>query len=171
MRVVSNSGPIIALGKLGLLDLLYHLYGQVYIPSAVHIEVVVRGSEHGYTDAHAARLAIQRGYLTVVTIEDAELPDGISVLPLDMGEKQSLHLAIRDKADLILLDDIKAREEARMQGLTVKGTLGVMVQAFRAGKLQLSEVEALIQVIIARDDIWIAEELCRGVLSALQTEV
>ena len=170
MKVVANSGPLMALGKLGLLDLLYDLYGRIYIPSAVYTEVVVRGSEHGYPDAYAARLAIQRGRLVVVTMKDNELPNGISSLPLDTGEKQSLHLAIRDKADLVLLDDLKAREEARAQGLTVKGTLGVIVEAYRARRLHLDEVETLIQAIISRDDIWIAEELCRRVLTALRTE-
>jgi len=131
VKVVANSGPLMALGKLGLLDLLYDLYGRIYIPSAVYTEVVVRGSEHGYPDAYAARLAIQRGRLVVV---------------------------------------LKAREETRVQGLKVRGTLGVIVQAYRTGRLHLDEVEILVQAIISRDDIWIAEELCRRVLAALRTE-
>jgi len=171
MKVVADSGPIIALSKLGSLDLLYQLYGVVYIPSMVYNEVVVRGSEYGYPDAHSAKLAIQRGHLTVVTVEDEYLPDEISSLPLDMGEKQLLHIAIRDEADLVLLDDVRAREEASIRGLTVRGTLGIIVQAYRVGQLQLSEVEMLIQFIITRDDIWIAEELCRGVLTALRREM
>jgi predicted nucleic acid-binding protein len=35
MRVVSNTGPLINLGKLGQLDLLPKLYGEVMIPPAV----------------------------------------------------------------------------------------------------------------------------------------
>jgi hypothetical protein len=41
--VVANSGPLMALGKLGLLELLPRLYGQVRLPTAVYTEVVVRG--------------------------------------------------------------------------------------------------------------------------------
>ncbi len=43
MIVVANSGPLMALGKLGLLELLPRLYGQVRLPAAVYTEVVVRG--------------------------------------------------------------------------------------------------------------------------------
>jgi predicted nucleic acid-binding protein len=171
MKVVADSGPLMALGKLGMLDLLYHLYGQVHIPSAVHDEVVVWGSKHGYPDACAARLAVQRGKLVVATIKDEDLTHEISSLPLDIGEKHSLYLAIRDEADLVLFDDLKAREEARAHDLTVKGTLGVIVQAYRAGRLHLDEAETLIQAIIVRDDIWIAEAVCLRVLTALRTEI
>lgn len=170
MKVVANSGPLMALGKLGQLDLLGYLYRQVYIPSAVYNEVVIRGLERGYSDAYAARLAIQRGILVVVAVENSDLPDEISGLPLDMGEKQSLYLAIREKADLVLFDDLKAREEAGVRGITTKGTLGVIIQAHRTGRLSLDEVESLIQSIIMRDDIWIAEELCHRVLVALKAE-
>jgi predicted nucleic acid-binding protein len=170
VKVVANSGPLMALGKLGLLDLLGYLYGQVYIPSAVYNEVIIRGLEHGYSDAYAARLAIQRGTLVVVAVENSDLPNEISGLPLDVGEKQSLYLAIREKADLVLFDDFKAREEAGVRGITTKGTLGIISQAYRSEWLNLGEVESLIQSIIMRDDIWIAEELCRRVYAALKEE-
>ncbi len=45
MIVVVNSGPLMALAKIGLLDLLPRLYGQVSFPTAVFVEVVVRGRE------------------------------------------------------------------------------------------------------------------------------
>ena len=50
MIVVTNSGPLMALAKLGLLDLLGRLYGKVYMPGAVYDEVVLRGEEGGFSD-------------------------------------------------------------------------------------------------------------------------
>ncbi len=170
MKVVTNSGPLMALGKLGLLDLLSQLYGQVWLPTVVRDEVVVRGSESGYTDAFSVGMAIQRGQLVVAEVNDAELSPDIASLSLDAGEKQALHLALREKADLVLLDDLKAREEAQAQGLSVKGTLGVIVQAYRAGLLRFDEVQRIIEAIIARNDIWIAAGLCHQVLSRLKAE-
>ena len=70
----------------------------------------------------------------------------------------------------MLLDDLQAREEAQARGLTVKGTLGVVVQAYRAGILPFGEVQLIIETIIARDDIWIAAGLCRRVLERLKNE-
>ena len=168
MIVVSNSGPLMALGKLGLLELLPRLYGQVRLPAAVVTEVVVRGGEQGYPDALLARMAIQRGHLMVAEVGDAELPPDIANLPLDAGEKETLYVALRDKADLVLLDDLKARAEARSRGLAVKGTLGIILQAHRAGLLPLEEVRTIVDAIIDRDDIWIAEGLCHQVLARLE---
>ena len=50
MIVVSNSGPLMALAKLGLLDLLGQLYGKVYMPGAVYDEVVLRVEGGGFSD-------------------------------------------------------------------------------------------------------------------------
>ncbi|HID86766.1 MAG TPA: DUF362 domain-containing protein [Anaerolineae bacterium] len=43
MIVVSNAGPIIALAKIGQLDLLSALYGEIIVPQAVYEEVVEKG--------------------------------------------------------------------------------------------------------------------------------
>lgn len=143
--VIINSGPLMALAKLGLIDLLPRLYGQVSFPTAVFAEVVVRGRERGYSDAFLVQLAIQQGKLKIVKVNEQDLPSDIQDLPLDAGEKQTLHIAQREKADLVLFDDEKVREEGKARGLNIKGTLGV------------------------REDIWISEELCRHVLSKLKT--
>lgn len=167
--VVSNSGPLIALGKLGLLELLRELYGVVYVPKSVAKEVVDRGLENGCSDAWATREAIHQAYVCVVDL-DYPMPEDILSLPLDLGEKECLCVAIRDKAELLLLDDAKARQEARSRGLVVKGTVGVIVQAFRARHLTFDQVEFYMSEIMARDDIWIADELCVRVLNALSHE-
>jgi len=168
MKTVSNSGPVMSLAKLGSLELLYNLYGQIYIPSAVYFEVVIHGLDSGYPDAYYIRSSILKDHIAIINVSDSEMSDDISSLPLDVGEKQSLYLAIRDKFDLILLDDLKAREEAKALGLNVKGTLGIIVQAYREGYINLDEVEEIIQTIIARDDIWISSELCLKVLDELK---
>jgi predicted nucleic acid-binding protein len=43
VKVVSNAGPLIALGKLGQLGLLLKLYGEILIPREVCNEVVING--------------------------------------------------------------------------------------------------------------------------------
>jgi predicted nucleic acid-binding protein len=167
--VIINSGPLMGLAKVGLIDLPSRLYGQVGLPTAVFTEVVVRGRERGYSDAFLVQLAIQQGKLRVVKVNESDLPSDIQDLPLDVGEKQTLYLAQRDKADLVLFDDEKVREEAKRRGLNVRGTLGVIIQAYRIGLLQLNDVESIIETIMNREDIWISEELCRNVLSKLKS--
>jgi len=166
--VVSDSGPLMALGKIGQLDLLPRLYGCVLLPTAVYVEIVVRGRKLGYHDAFLVQAAIKRGQLVAAEIRDEEMPRDINALPLDEGEKQTLCLALRKNADLLLFDDLKAREEAQARNLNVKGTLGVLVQGYREDLLTLEEFHSMIDVINDRDDIWIDEELCKKVLSKLK---
>ena len=53
-------------------------------------------------------------------------------------------------------------------GLQIKGTLGVLVEAFRAGLLSLDETELLLLEIAARPDIWISEKLCHQIIEQLK---
>lgn len=59
MKVVSNAGPLIALGKLGQLGLLLKLYREILIPREVYNEVVIHGLHLGALDAQAVDFLIQ----------------------------------------------------------------------------------------------------------------
>lgn len=159
-----------ALGKLGALDNLFQLFGQVNIPPTVHSEVVVQGKQRGQTDAIIADIAIRQQKLKIIDMARNEMPTAITSLPLDQGEKEAIHLATQTSNSLVLLDDLKARNEAKSLGLTVKGTLGVLVQSYRQNQMSLSEIEALIETIIDQDDIWIAPDLCRIVLDRIKSQ-
>ena len=68
MKVVSNAGPLIALGKLGQLGLLLTLYGTILIPREVYNEVVVNGLRLGADDAPAVGFLVRQGYIRVVEV-------------------------------------------------------------------------------------------------------
>ena len=170
MNVFSNAGPLMALSKLGQLELLYHLFGQVGLPTSVYQEVVIRGRQRGYPDALLIEMALQRKQLIALDVIYDDLPSDIASLPIDAGEKEAIYLATRVPNSVVLLDDLKAREEAKVRKLAVKGTIGVLVQAHRAGLVTLDEMGTIFEAIIASDDIWIASDLCREVLNRLKSE-
>ena len=157
-----------ALGKIDALDILFLLFGQVSIPTNVYREVVIEGGKQGYIDAERAEIAIRQNQLIVEKV--APLPPVIASLPLDVGEKEAIYLSTQESVSLILLDDLKAREEAKRLGLTVKGTLGLLVQAYRENLISFAEIKAFIEAIIAHDDIWISADLCRKVLKGINIE-
>lgn len=163
MKVVCNSGPLIALSKLGQINLLYALYGTILIPLAVFEESVLEGKMRGDSDAISVEMAIRQQHLHISEIVDPEMSKEISALPLDRGEKHAIQLAMNVHADLILLDDLLARENAKNLGLNVQGTLGVLVDAFRENRLSISEVDIIFETILKRDDIWLSEDLVRRV--------
>ena len=171
MKVIANSGPIIALAKLGLLSLLKELYGAVVIPSTVNHEVVIKGLQRGEEDAQDVNLAINLGHIIVELMDESRISEEINNLPVHNGEKSVIELFLKMKADLALLDDRLARDSAKKLGVTVKGTLGVIIDAYRKKLLNENDVELLFKEIISRDDIWIAKGLVNKVWNEIRKEL
>lgn len=168
MNVVSNSGPLMALAKIGQIHLLHSLYDEMLIPSAVYEEGVVNGLARGEADAISIQMAIARRHLRVVEVDEQSLSQAVLALPVDRGERHAIELAIKENADCILLDDMMARNAAQKFNLKVKGTLGVLVEAFRKGALSASEVDTVFDALLKRDDIWIADALIRRIWDQLK---
>jgi len=68
VNVVSNAGPLIALGKLGQLSVLLTLYSDILIPRQVYNEVVINGLRLSADDAPAVDFLVQQGYIRVVEV-------------------------------------------------------------------------------------------------------
>ena len=170
MKVIVDSGPLMALGKINALNLLHKIYGQTRIPSAVYDEVVTRGLETGQQDAYTVQLAVRRNEIIIVEISDQELDERVRDLPLGRGERHVIHLGLKEIADLVLMDDALAREKSENLGLKVKGTLGAIVDAFKKKVLSLEEVELIFQSLRERDDIWISDKLIQRVLDDLRKQ-
>lgn len=159
--VVSDAGPLIALAKLNLLHLLERLYGRVYFPGSVYKEAVVEGLRQGLEDAHTLRLfLIQEGWETM-EVENA--PDELLSLHLDQGELESLALAL-DMNALLLIDEERGREVARRHRVKVRGTLGILIEAYRRGFITSNQLRFYFDQIEERTDIWISPSLCHRLL-------
>ena len=127
MATVSNSSPIIHLTKIGMLELLHELFGQIFIPEMVYSECT--NSIHHQDEVCLIKKA---DWINVVPISNRKLFN-ILYQDVDAGEGEALVLAMERNADLILLDDQEARSKARILDLHVTGTLGVLLKAKSAG--------------------------------------
>jgi predicted nucleic acid-binding protein len=166
--VLCNAGPLIALGKLNRLELLAELYGLVRIPRAVYDEAVTQGLALGMPDARTIRLFWQAKGWPIIEVAVDTLAAYKPPLILDPGETEVLALALTLSDTLVLLDDETARSEARRLKLRVRGTLGVIAQAYHTRILSFPEIELLIQEIATRPDIWISARLCEQMLQAMR---
>lgn len=169
MIVVTNAGPLMALAKVGAIDLLPILFPGCIVPAAVYDEVVIAGLKTMRPDALAVDAAVKSGKLDVLPVADSDLPPEIQDLPLDRGERHVIHLARVRLADLVLLDDSRARSIAASLGLRVKGTLGVIIAAYRSGSLTRDDAVRIVTAIRSRPDIWIADAVCDAVLAELNS--
>ena len=158
--VVTNAGPLMALAKLNLLHLLHLLYGQVRVPIGVYAEAVQEGVRRGFADAYTLQLFMQQQAWKPVPVQ---VPADLEKASLDRGEKEAIALALAQNC-LLLVDEEQARRQARQYGLTVRGTLGVLIGAYRHDLITADQLRLYFQQIAERDDIWISSRLCHRLL-------
>lgn len=134
-RVIVNSTPLIILCNIGKLNVLKELYGEIVIPEAVFQEVTVKA------DSACCQL-FSADWIRVEQIMDptdkkmykAKLHDGeVEVMILAQGDR---------RADLLIIDDNAAKKTAKYLGLTVTGTIGVLLKAKQKGII--SEVRPIL---------------------------
>ena len=118
--VVSNASPLIALGQIGHIDLLERLFSSLLVPPAVVQE-----------SAPTVTLP------TWISERSLAQPIGPQILraSLGPGESEALSLALEVNATWILLDERPARRLAQTLGLSVIGTLGILLASKRRGFL------------------------------------
>jgi len=112
---------------------------------------------------------VQQGHIKVVKVNlPSPLPSWAH--PIDVGEVEVILLAQQQVADWVLIDNLHARKVARQLGLRLRGTIGLLLTAFRAGHLSLQEFALLVQTIKSRPDFWISEHLCDQALTQARKE-
>lgn len=159
--VVVDAGPLMVLAKLNLLHLLKQLYGKVLFTETVYREVIDDGLRRGYPDASTLfQFLQQEAWRATPAPPTSPL---ISTIPLDRGEQESIMLAAEHGATL-LIDEEEGRRAARSFGLSVRGTLGILIEAYRAGLIDSDQLRFYFAEIEQRTDIWISPALCRRLL-------
>jgi hypothetical protein len=154
--VVSNSSALINLARIGKLDLLPDLYGEVCIPEAVWQEAVVDGE--GQAGANEIKSA---PWIKALWVKNTELVKALQQ-ELDAGEAEAIALASETQAELLLMDERLGRDTARHLGLRFTGLIGLLVEAKRKGLIanMKGELDALRDVAGFR----IADSLYRQIL-------
>ena len=150
--VVVNTTPIIALSLVGELGLLRSLYDEVVVPSAVEAEVLAGGR-----DGIGSSELIEASWLRVTSLQDARRADLLA--DLDRGEAEVLAQELN--ADLVIIDERLARLHAKRLGLTLTGTLGVLLRAKQLGHVKAVAplIDRLRQGGIHLSDVVVAEVL------------
>ena len=156
MIVVADAGPIIYLSAVGRLDLLPALYGRVIVPRLVFNEVVIAGDQL----PGSAELA-GASWVDVVEPDPADAVFLALREELDPGESAALSHAVRRGADLVLVDDRKARIAAKRLGVTSRSTLGILIEAKR--KAVLDRIAPVLDELV-KAGIWLSPSLIRVAL-------
>ena len=152
-KVVSNTTPLIALADIGHLDLLQKLYGEILIPEAVLNEIKTEP---------AKTVVNNSSWIKVKKIKKND-EKSLFRAKLHAGEVEVMILADEMNADLLLMDDNAAKKTAKFLGMTVTGTLGILIRAKREG--YIPAVRPLLDALMT-DGLYISDAVRDYVLEA-----
>jgi uncharacterized protein len=125
-EVICNTSPLQYLHQIGALELLHAIVGRLTVPPAV-VRELAAGKQSGIDLPDLDAL----DWVTVRSpVKNALLPEAADLGP---GETEVLMLAMKAPGAVVVLDDGLARKVAQNRGLRITGTLGILLDAKRAG--------------------------------------
>ena len=128
-EIIIDSSSIIALYKLNLIEILKDLYTAVTVPEAVLSEV-------GHDLPH---------WIKIVPVDHIKEEVQEFSNKLGDGESEVITLGIEKENDVLVLDDLRARQAAKKLGLKITGLLGVLLKAKRRKKI--SKIRPLLEIL------------------------
>lgn len=140
-EIICNTSPLQYLHQLELLSILPKLSGKVIVPPAVVGELAA-GIKRGMNlpDVSVLEWVVIRRPISTMALS--------LINDLGPGETEVLMLAIESFDPIVILDDGLARQVAELRGIRLTGTLGLLIDAKKAGlipavKPVLDQLDAL----------------------------
>jgi len=154
--ILINTTPILTIiAACGNLQILEKLYENILVPLEVK-EEILEGGKLGF------------GVDEFLNTNFLKISSAYSIIPthliefLDKGEASVIASAIEKKIPLVCIDETEGRRFARIEKLTVTGSLGVLLKA-RKNKILSSPMKELIPKIVEHG-IWLSERVIQEVL-------
>jgi predicted nucleic acid-binding protein len=110
--IISDTSCFIILTKIGELELLHRVYGQVVTTPDIAVEYGEKLPE----------------WVDVVPVKD-KTRQQLLEMQIDKGESSAIALAFETPDCILILDDYKAHKIAERLGLSLTGTIGVIIKA------------------------------------------
>jgi len=160
---VLDAGPLIHLDQIGCLQFL-EIFDSIHIPDAVWKETV---ENERYRNINILGLSsVQRHTLSHESVVEFIRKHDLG--KLHSGEVECLYLCQMTDISILLTDDLAVREAAKRLKITPVGSLGIVVKAYRQGRIPITDAESHIadlynvsSLFVSRVIVEIAiEQLC-----------
>lgn len=127
--LIVNASPLIFLGNANRLDLLRSTgASRVLVPQPVFDEV----TSAGHADVAAKTIAEA---LWLERVASSAIPASVVAWDLGPGESSVIALAVQMPGAYAVIDDLNGRKCALALGVSVVGTLGLVIAAHRRGAI------------------------------------
>ncbi len=156
MIVVADTSILLNLGRVGQLELLRLLFGDVVIPPEVAAEFLRLASIAPRFQGLSLPPWLRQQAATIVPAIVR------AATGLDSGETAALALAVEIHADAVLLDERRGHEMAVRLGLRTVGVLGILLQAKASGSIP--KLSPILDQLERDAGFWIAPALRARVL-------
>ena len=137
--IISDTSCLILLDKIGELNLLNKLFGQVTVTPEIANEF-----RKELPDWFKIEEPINKTYQKILEAS------------LDKGEASAIAFAIEQEDCLLIIDDLKGRKYAEQLGIKITGTLGLIIDAKLSG--YITSVKPILDKI-KQTDFRLSEDL------------
>jgi predicted nucleic acid-binding protein len=163
IHVVCDAGPIIHLDELNCLDLLTDF--AVLVPAGVWQEIAL------YRPSALDHSIIQLTPVEISLPEDIEFVTLIRTFALDAGEQEALALMHQRPDAILLTDDAAARLVAEQMGMSVHGTIGILLRAIRTELRTPQQILSLLRVLPQQSTLYVRPSLLHAIIARVQSEL
>ena len=148
-NAISNTSPLVYLHRINALNWLPHLFDTICTPPAVVLELE-EGIRRGYDLPHPNSLP----WLQIVPPQT--MPAEWFALDLGKGEIAAMSLSLENPDYVVILDDALARHVAQAAGLSVWGTLRVLLEMKNQGEIDFIDPYV---TQLRTSGMWISDEV------------
>ena len=156
-KSVSNTGHILHLHEINLLNVL-DIFSHILIPYEVENEL--------------RKNKIVFPSKVKVTALENDFKDRVKIFVnqhnLDFGEAEAIALALQERADYFLTDDLDARQVARDYHLDVHGTIGIILRSCKESIISKELAIEKVRELKTKSSLFITQDLIDEVIKAIQ---
>ena len=155
-KAVSDTGPILHLNEINLIKAL-DAFKEVYIAEEVKNELIKNKVN---VPKSISLINIKPQFKDVAEIL-------VNKFSLDLGESQSIALALQEKVEYFLTDDLDARTVANVHSIEAHGTVGIILRAFREKVINKEIAIKKVNELYTTSSLFITKDLINQIISSI----
>jgi len=168
MIAVINASPLIYLSKLGIIEVLPQLFTRIITTTSVKQEVLLEKT----APEHIILNEVFGSWLEVAEKIDEKIVDNLTKLQIHRGEAEVIaigrELLAKEKTLVVIIDDLLAREIATTLGLTVTGTIGVLLKALNEKIITKKKCQTLLENLVTTTTFRLSAKVYAKILHEIE---